>query len=145
MRLTQSVANIAAMHYSRHRLMRKLIASIAMIMMVLCQSTAVAAICMPVTSPQTEKVATAAPCHEAGNMAAQDDGGSNNPRTGYCQTSQVSPEASKAGADVAISLPLLTSYAAVVPLAAHCTTTHEPRLHRALSPPLPITLCRLLN
>jgi hypothetical protein len=145
LRLARGVANIAAMYHIRNRLMRKLIAGIAMIMMVLCQGTAIAAICMPATSAQSEQIATAAPCHEAGSMAAQDDGSGNNSRPGYCQTSQVSPEPSKAGADTAIDLPLLAAYAAAAPVTARCTTTHEPRLHRALSPPLPITLCRLLN
>lgn len=141
MRLPEPAINIPAM--PRFCTLRQLVSGIAMVMMVLCQGAAMAASCMPV-APQTDRSTAAAPCHETGG-AVENNSNGNNLSHGQCQTSQASPESSKTVAGMAVDLPLLTAYAAIVPVAARCAAPHETRLHHATSPPLPIVLCRLLN
>jgi hypothetical protein len=124
------------------RPLRQLVSGIAAVMMVLCQGAAMAAACAPM-APRTAQGAGAAPCHDAGGAAANDNGGS--PCSWQCPASHASSESSKAGAGTAIDLPLLTAHAVAAPLAPRCAAPHETRLHHAASPPLPIVLCRLLN
>jgi hypothetical protein len=141
LRLLERATNIAPMRYPR--LARQLIVGIAISMMVLCQSAAVAAACGSAMPPVGSSNVAAEPCHEAGEPAQSDSnhGGC----ASQCQVSHTSPDLSKVDASAAIDLPLLTAYAVIAPVATQCTALHEPRLLHATSPPIPILLCRLLN
>jgi hypothetical protein len=121
---------------------RRAIAHIAAVLVLLCQTTALAYACACGTNQPAATMANA-PCHNAGESDAQ--GPAQDAGQPPCLSQISSPSYSALDASVAPVLPLIVLLVDGFGIDSASSHVAEPRLARNTSPPLTILHCCLRN
>lgn len=127
----------------RSRHLRRLVSSIAILMLVWCQTSAVAQAGLIVMPAPTTEAAASAPC----DHAATDNRSDTTQQSGCatrCQSRDASFETAKIHLPAVDDLPLAVASATVLAPVAACAAPNDQAAERAAPPPLILVYCRLL-
>ena len=127
----------------RSLLLRRFVSSIAMFMLVWCQTSAVAHGYLPAMSPPAADVAAVAPCHQTTTDSRSDTRHQRDCQA-RCQSRDASFETAKIQLPAINDLLLAVISIAAPASVATCTAPNEQTAERAAPPPLLLVYCRLL-
>ena len=127
----------------RSLLMRRLVSSIAMFMVVWCQTSAVAQGHLMAMATPAPDAAAAAPCHQTTTGSRSDTGQQRDCQT-RCQSRDASFETAKIHLPAIDELLLAVVSIALLAPVATCAAPNDQTVERAAPPPLILLYCRLL-
>jgi uncharacterized protein YceK len=122
--------------------LRRLLSSIVILMLVACQTSAVAQGCVSVMSTLATEAEAAAPCHQTADRHS-DTSRQRDCQT-RCQSRDVSFETAKIQLPAIDNLPPAVVFSTSLAPITACAAPNDPIAERAAPPPLILVYCRLL-